>query len=251
MTGLRIEYEPPLARVTLDRPDRRNAVSGEMWLRLPELAREIEAREDVRVVLMQGAGSEAFSAGADIAELQALLAEPTRMLMFQRAVQDAQEAWWRLERPTIALIRGACTGGGCGLAVACDLRIATPDSFFSLPPAKLGLVYSLADTLRVVDVIGTARAKEMLFSGRRVSAQEALSWGLVNRVVAREQLDAEAGALAQELAASLPMSVRAMKRIVNAISRGARTETEESQRLYSEGFRSAEFRAAVNAFLKE
>jgi enoyl-CoA hydratase/carnithine racemase len=246
---LHIAYDPPLAWVTLNRPARRNAMTSAMWQRLPTLAAEIEARDDVRVVLMRGAGDEAFSAGADITEMQAQLAAPESLRITQQAVQDGENAWSRLDRPTIALISGACTGGGCGLALACDLRVATPESFFAIPPARLGLVYSLIDTRRIVDLAGPARAKEMLFTGRRVSAEEALAWGLVNRVVPRSALEAEGRALGAEIAGCFQNSVRAAKRIVNAITAGARSETEESQRLYAESFWSADFRAAAAGFV--
>jgi len=226
-------------------------MTSAMWQRLPGLVHALEAREDLHVVLMRGAGDEAFSAGADIAEMQSQLAEPEKLRVTQQAVQDAMDAWARLDRPTVALISGACTGGGCGLALACDLRIATPESFFAIPPARLGLVYSLVDTRRVVDLVGPARAKEILFTGRRFGAEEAHAWGLLNRIVPRERLEAEGRALGTEIASSIQSSVRAAKRIVNAIAGGATAETEESQRLYSESFWSADFRAAAAAFISK
>jgi enoyl-CoA hydratase/carnithine racemase len=246
---VRSSHAAGVARITIDRPERRNAMSSAMWQALPRIAHELESREDVRVVLMRGAGGAAFSAGADIAEMQAQLAEPEALRITQGAVQIAQDAWARLDRPTIALICGACTGGGCGLALACDLRIATPESFFAIPPAKLGLVYSLIDTRRVVDQVGPSRAKEILFTGRRFAAAEALEWGMLNRIVAAAQLEAEGRALALEIASCVQSSVRASKRIINAIAGGATAETEESQRLYSESFWSPEFKAATAAFL--
>jgi len=244
-----VEYQPPLAWVTLNRPGRRNAMTSAMWQRLPGLAAEIEARDELRVVLMRGAGGEAFCAGADIAEMQAQLAHPEALRITQDAVQAGENAWARIDRPTIALISGACAGGGCGLALACDLRIATPESFFSVPPAKLGLVYSLVDTRRIVELAGPARAKEILFTGRRISASEAFEFGLVNRLVPEASLEAEGRALAAEIAASFQNSVRAAKRIVNAIAAGATAETEESRQLYNESFWSEDFRSAASAFV--
>jgi len=248
VNDLLVEYHPPYATVTLNRPRRRNAMTSAMWQRLPTLAAEIEARADLRVVLMQGAGPEAFCAGADIAEMQSQLAHPEQLRITQDAVQAGESAWAALDRPTIALIGGACTGGGCGLALACDLRLATPESFFAVPPAKLGLVYSLVDTRRIVELAGPARAKEILFTGRRISATEALEFGLVNRLVPQASLEAEGRALAAEIAGVFQNSVRAAKRIVNAIAAGATSETEESRRLYSESFWSDDFRSASAAF---
>jgi enoyl-CoA hydratase/carnithine racemase len=184
MSDIQIEREAPLAWVVLNRPTRRNAVTSAMWQGLPTLAAEIGADPSLRVALLRGAGQEAFSAGADISEMEATMAHPERMRAMQDAVQVAQDVWARLPLPTVAVIHGACVGGGCGLALACDLRLAADDSFFAIPPAKLGLVYSLADTKRLVDLVGPSFAKEMLFTGRRVSAREAYDCGLVNHLFA-------------------------------------------------------------------
>jgi enoyl-CoA hydratase/carnithine racemase len=249
MNDLRLDYDPPLAWVTFNRPERRNAVTSAMWQELRLLVDELEGRTDVLVVLMRGAGAEAFSAGADITEMRTQLAAPESLRVTQQAVQDGENAWAQLDRPTIALISGACTGAGCGLALACDLRLATPSSFFAVPPARLGLVYSLVDTRRIVDLAGPARAKEILFTGRRISAEEAVQWGLVNRLVPQDSLETEGRALASQIASLVPHSVRAAKRIINAIAAGARAETEESRRLYAESFNSEAFRTAAAAFV--
>lgn len=251
MTDIRIAREAPLAWVVLDRPDKRNAVTSAMWQALPVLARDFDADPATRVVLLRGAGTAAFSAGADIAEMQAGLAHPSALKVMQQAVQDGQSAWADMDRPTIAVIQGACTGGGCGLALSCDLRLATPESFFSIPPAKLGLVYSLVDTRRLVDLVGPSRAKDILFTGRRVGADEALSLGLIDRVVPAAQIEATARELALSIAGVAQSSVRSAKRIVNAISAGARDETDESKRLYDDSFTSAEFAEGAKAFLEK
>jgi len=248
MNDIRIVREPPLAWVTLDRPHKRNAMTAAMWQETLRLAQELDAAADVRVVLLAGAGNQAFSAGADIAEMEAALAQPEALAVMQSVVQDAQAAWAGIRQPTIAVIDGACTGGGCGLALACDVRIATPSSFFAIPPARLGLVYSLADTLRLVDLVGPAVAKEILFTGRRVTATLALELGLINSLVAAPEIEAFARALAAEIATSAPSSVQAAKRIVNEISRGHRQETAATRRLYDESFTSADFREGAEAF---
>ncbi|MCS6946935.1 MAG: enoyl-CoA hydratase-related protein, partial [Steroidobacteraceae bacterium] len=171
------------------------------------------------------------------------------MRELQQATQDAQEAWARLELPSIALIEGACVGGGCGLALACDLRLATPDAYFAITPAKLGLVYSLADTRRLCDLVGPARAKEMLFTAARVDADAALAMGLVNRIVPAAQLEATGRALAEQIAAQAPNSVRAAKRIVNAILGGQREETDTTRAWFNEAFESPQFQEGAAAFL--
>jgi enoyl-CoA hydratase/carnithine racemase len=251
MSDIQIESTPPLAWLTLNRPDRRNAVTSAMWQAVPHLAAHIEADATTRVALLRGAGQEAFSAGADIAEMHTALANPAQMQAMQAAVQVAQDVWARLPLPTIAVIHGACAGGGCGLALACDIRLAADDSFFAIPPAKLGLVYSLADTKRLVDLVGPSFAKEMLFTGRRVSAREAYDCGLVNHLFpAAELLDAARG-FALDIAANAQNSVRGAKRVVGALVDGAVAETAATRAWYDDAFATPEFAEGARAFVEK
>ena len=242
---------PPLARVVLNRPDKRNAVTAAMWQSLRDIARQLAIEPSVRVALLSGAGTEAFSVGADIAEMQRNLADPQRMKGMQDIVLEAQACWEALPIPSIAMVRGACTGGGCGLALACDLRFASPDAFFAIPPAKLGLAYSLADTKRLYDLVGPSRAKEILFTGRRVNAEEALALGMINEIVPSDALEDRALSLAREIAGNAGNSVRAAKAVVNMISDGVHAETPESKRYYDESFSSPEFLEGAQAFLEK
>lgn len=248
MTEIKLDRQPPLAWVTLDRPAKRNAITSAMWQQIPVLARALDSDETVRVILFRGAGGEAFSAGADIDEMRANLNDAAAMRAMQAAVQAGQAAWAQLRKPTLALIDGACTGGGCGLALACDLRLATPRSFFAVPPARLGLVYSLADTSRLIAAVGVPRAKEILFTGRRIDANEALAIGLVNAVVQADELTARGDALARDIAAGAQNSVRAAKRIADLIASGTTAETAETRQLYDQSFSSPEFREGAQAF---
>ncbi len=251
MTELLTDIHPPVARITLNRPDRRNAVSSQMWFGLLEIAARLASEPSIKVALITGAGDAAFSAGADIAEMRDGLADPPTLKRMQQAVLDAQAAWERLPIPTIAVIRGACTGGGCGLALACDLRLATRDAFFAIPPAKLGLAYSLADTKRLYDLVGPSRAKEILFTGRRVNAEEALALGMINEIVPSDALEDRALSLAREIAGNAGNSVRAAKAVVNMISDGVHAENPESKRYYDESFSSPEFLEGAQAFLEK
>jgi enoyl-CoA hydratase/carnithine racemase len=245
------EMTPPIGRVTLNRPDKRNALNSRMWQGLTQLAEELSQDSRLRVVLLTGAGEEAFSAGADIIEMRQSLSDPPKMQAMQQAVLDAQVAWEHIPVPTIAMIRGACTGGGCGLALSCDLRLATPDAFFAIPPAKLGLAYSLADTKRLYDLVGPARTKEILYTGRRIDATEALRLGMINHIVTPSELEERTLALAHEIAGNAPNSVRAAKAVVSLISAGTDAETPESQRYYDESFSSAEFLEGARAFMEK
>jgi enoyl-CoA hydratase/carnithine racemase len=250
MSDIQIEFEPPLAWVSINRADKRNALTSTMWLELPKIVAKLEARDDLRVVLLQGRGG-GFSAGADIAEMQANLNNSDAMRVMQQATQEGQEAWHQLGLPTIALISGACFGGGCGLAVACDLRLATPDARFAITPAKLGLAYSLADTRRLVDLVGPARAKQILFTAASFEANEALAMGLVNRIVPAAELATAARVLAQSIAAQAPNSVRIAKTVVNMIAAGHRQETAQTLALFNDSFASPQFKEGAAAFLEK
>jgi len=251
MSDLVTDIHPPIARITINRPERRNAISSVMWQELEAIAARLNDDAAIKVVVITGAGDAAFSAGADILEMQQALSDPPLMKVMQQAVLDAQVAWERLPMPTLAVIRGACTGGGCGLALACDLRLATPDAFFAIPPAKLGLAYSLADTKRLHDLVGPSRAKEILYTGRRILAEEALSLGLINEIVAAEALEERAVSLAREIADNAGNSVRAAKAVVNMITAGVLAETPESRRYYDESFSSPEFLEGARAFMEK
>ena len=248
MTDIRIDLKPPLAWVTLNRADKRNAVTGAMWTDIAATSAQLATQRELRVVLLRGAGDEAFSAGADIAEMHANVADPARMRAMQDATQTGQQAWFDLPLPTIAVIRGACVGGGCGLAIASDLRLATPDAYFAITPAKLGLAYSLTDTRRLVDLVGPARAKELLFTAGKFSAAEALAMGLINRIVPADQIDAAAETLALDIAANAPNSLRIAKRLFNGIARGERLETPESSALFNDSYKTPEFLEGAAAF---
>jgi enoyl-CoA hydratase/carnithine racemase len=251
MSELLTDIVPPIGRVTLNRPDKRNALNCAMWMGLTHLAAQLSQDDRLRVILLAGAGHEAFSAGADIVEMRQSLAEPPKMQAMQQAVLDAQVAWERIPIPTIAMIRGACTGGGCGLALTCDLRIATPDAFFAIPPAKLGLAYSLADTKRLYDLVGPSRTKEILYTGRRIDATEALRLGMINQIVQPDELEPYTLALAAEIAGNAPNSVRAAKSVVSLISSGTDAETQDSKRYYDESFSSPEFLEGARAFIEK
>lgn len=251
MSDLLTDIHPPMAHVRLNRPDKRNAVTSAMWQGLRTIAERLATDPALRVVLLSGEGGVAFSAGADIAEMQTHLADSARMKVMQDAVLDAQVAWEALPMPTLAVIRGACTGGGCGLALTCDLRIASPDAFFAIPPAKLGLAYSLADTKRLYDLVGPSRTKEILFTGRRINAAEALSLGLINEIVPADSLDDRAASLAREIAGNAGNSIRAAKAVVALLSAGQQAETPESRRYYDDAFGSAEFEEGARAFMEK
>ena len=190
--GLDLRVADEIATLTLNRPARRNAVNRAMWRGLPEVLEAARAAR-VKVLVLTGAG-EAFAAGADISEFEQVYADRATAGAYFGEIAAAMDALANFESPTLARIDGACVGGGLGLALCCDLRIASDRARLGITPAKLGLMYALSDTKRLVDVVGPTRAKDILYTGRILTADEALAVGLVDAVTSVEGLDAAAAA---------------------------------------------------------
>ncbi|WP_081951884.1 enoyl-CoA hydratase/isomerase family protein [Kitasatospora phosalacinea] len=209
--GLRCWVGPDrVAVLLLDRPERRNAVTGAMWRALPGVLAELAERPDVRVLVLTGAAG-AFSAGADIAELAGVYADPAAADAYHALNVAAEEALAAFPRPTLAVVRGACVGGGCQLALACDLRLGAEDARLGITPAKLGVVYPAVPTLRLAALVGPARAKYLLFSGELLPAARAERFGLLDEVVPVADLDARAREFAALLARRSPQTIGAVK----------------------------------------
>ncbi|MEV4557480.1 enoyl-CoA hydratase/isomerase family protein [Kitasatospora sp. NPDC049285] len=199
-----------VATLVLDRPHRRNAVTAAMWQALPDVLAALAAREDVRALLLTGAAG-TFSAGADITELAEVYADPAGADAYHARNVAAEEALAAFPRPTIAVIEGSCVGGGCQLAVACDLRFAAEDARLGITPAKLGVVYPAVPTVRLARLVGPARAKYLLFSGALVPAAQAERYGLVDEVLPGDQLVARAREFARTLTQRSPQTIGAVK----------------------------------------
>ena len=215
MSDLRLVVETPLARIIIDRPERRNAMSAAMWAKLAELCAEIEARADVDAVIVEGAGGH-FCSGADIAEFDEVFVDEGRARAYLSGIERALEALARLDRPTLARIGGACVGGGLAVALACDLRFAAESAHLSIPPARLGLLYGPAETRLLVEAVGPATAKDLLFSARAVSTDEALWIGLIDRRMPDEELEGAVEAQARAWADLSRASIRGAKKAVRA-----------------------------------
>jgi enoyl-CoA hydratase/carnithine racemase len=223
MTEISLLFEPPFARIILNRPERRNAITRAMWRALPAIRAGIEAREDLLVALVEGEGAH-FSAGADIAELGEVYRDAAATRDYGDAVQDGLKALMRLDRPTLAIIRGVAVGGGLGLALACDLRFCAADAHLAVTPAKLGLVYGHAETRRLAELVGPSRAKDLLFTARRIETDEALAIGLIDRRI-ETALQETALGYARGLAELSQASIRGCKRTVDAVAAGMSEET--------------------------
>ena len=246
-----LERAGATATIVLNRPERRNALGLAMWESLTGLLAEAEADGDVRVVVIRGVDASAFAAGADIKEFETVHADPRTSHDYSAKVHAATDRLSRFAKPTIAMIQGPCVGGGCAIALGCDIRIADPTSRFGIPPAKLGLVYSLQDTKLLIDAVGPAKAKDMLYTGRLLEAQEALAVGLIDRIVAANEIEAETQALCDTICAGSQFTHRATKEIVRMILDGAVEDTDGTSTLFDEAFQGEDYREGTRAFMEK
>jgi enoyl-CoA hydratase/carnithine racemase len=244
---LRLSIDDRIATLTIDRPERRNAMSYDMWAALPGLAERVRAAEDVRVLVVRG--TEHFSAGADISEFGTLRADAAGARRYGAAVHAGERAIASLPMPTIAAVTGFCIGGGCEIALACDIRIAEAGARFGITPAKLGIVYNFTSTRQLVHAVGPAWAKQILFSADLLDASTALRIGLVNEVHPIAELSSRVDELADRIASRARVSVRGAKSIVDRIADGQDAEDDAVRALYDAAAGSAEYAEGVSAFL--
>ncbi len=247
MDELRLTVADRIATLTIDRPARRNAMTYEMWSALPGLMADVTAFSDVRVLVV--CGTEHFSAGADISEFATLRNGPAGARRYGAAVHAGERAIATLPLPTIAAITGFCIGGGCEIALACDIRMAADDARFGITPAKLGIVYNATSTRQLVAAVGPAWAKRILFGADLIDAATALRIGLVNEIHPATRLADRAEELAGRIASRAPVSVRGAKQIINRITAGLPDEDDDIRALYDEAVLSAEYAEGVAAFL--
>lgn len=233
-------------------PERHNAVSLEMWQAAERILADFASDPAVRVVVVTGAGGKAFVSGADISKFESERSSAEAVATYQATTARAYDALYNLAKPTIAMIRGHCIGGGAALAVCCDLRIATEKSSFGIPAAKLGLGYGLTGIARLVDVVGPSFAKELFFTAKRFTAAEAERMGLVNRVLPEDQIEAFVEDYANTIAENAPLTVTSVKAIINEAvkDRGKRDEAL-CERLVLECFNSQDYIEGRRAFMEK
>ena len=212
------QREGAIATVTLNNPDKLNAVNAAMWRELKVVMTELSADESLRCVVLRGAGNKAFAAGGDIEEFATLRATPEQARIYHDEwVAGALNAIVECRHPTVALIHGACIGGGLEIAGQCDLRICGGSAQFGVPISKLGFTMAHNELIGLISLAGPALALEMLLEGRILSADEAYVKGLVTRVVADDLVDAEVAASVKRIAAGAPLAARAHKQLVRRL----------------------------------
>ena len=238
--------------VIFNNPERRNAISLDMWARTAEILDEFARDDDVRVVVLTGAGDKAFVSGADVSRFESERSSAEAIKAYNVAVERANAGVHEFSKPTIAMIRGYCIGGGVGLAVCCDLRICSDNSRFAVPAAKLGLGYGYAGIKRLTDVVGPAFAKEIFFTARQFDAEEARMMGLVNRVVGEDELEAVVRNYADTIAANAPLTVKTAKYNINeAMKDESQRDPARSRQMVEQCFASNDYTEGRKAFMEK
>ncbi|MXO86734.1 enoyl-CoA hydratase/isomerase family protein [Altererythrobacter aurantiacus] len=242
---VRLELDGDCAHLLIDRPERRNAIDLAMWEEAFILLRQVEANDRLRLLVLRSANGGTFSAGADLKQMREHRGDPEWAAANQAAINRVQSKLARARCATLAFVEGDCMGGGCGLALACDLRIATSAARFAITPARLGLVYPLHDVKLLTDLVGPGHARRLLFTGMAVDADEALRIGLVE-MVAEDYVE-----VAEAIRAASPRSVQAMKRFVQRVLDGEGAEDRQSLDIFAQAFSGPDFAEGARAFAEK
>jgi enoyl-CoA hydratase/carnithine racemase len=248
-SGIHLTITNNVARIALARPARRNALDANAWRALADACTRIAANDDIRAVVLMGEGLH-FCVGADIHEMREHIGNAAWMQTNQAEIGNALDRYANLPQPTLAVIRGSCYGGGAALAVSSDFRIASIDTKIAITPAKLGLTYRLVDCLRVQQLIGPARTREMLMLAREIDANTALNWGLVGETCEADQLESRASAWVSGILALSSYSQRGIKKTLLKIRDGAIADDGETRKIFQDAFSGTDFQRAADAFTK-
>jgi len=237
-----------IALVVLNNPGKRNALSLAAWQRLGMAMTAFDEDEDLRCIVIRGAGDEAFAAGADIAEFPDLRANGEQAMAYGAVVETALYALQQCRHPVVAMIRGACTGGGLEIAACCDMRIAARSARLGVPIKRLGHAFAPAEMRPLMDLVGKAVVLELLLEGRVLDAEEALAKGLVNRVVDDADLESETEAVVARIAEGAPLAARGTKRLAHRMAAGEKFTEADTREAYTV-CDSEDYAEGVRAFI--
>ena len=247
-----VEQDGAIATVVLNRPKLKNAISLAMWSEIATLTERLSRDDSVRAIVYRGAGTNAFASGADISEFEEHRKDVATALAYSKETEAAYSAVRLCSKPTVAMIFGFCMGGAMGIAMACDLRFAAGGARFGIPAARLSIIYGLDAVHQLVDLVGPAYAKDILYSARALDAAEALRIGLIQRLLPAAELEAYTYDYLRTVAANAPLSVRGTKAQVRALFEGVDEAHREALRLLSfETFDSRDYREGTRAFLEK
>ena len=245
------EIDGPIGWMTFNKPERRNAVSLDMWEAMPEILHRFESDPAVRVIVLKGAGDKAFVSGADISQFEKARSSEAGNIHYDRISEHASTALAECGKPTIAMIGGFCIGGGLAIAIGCDIRIAAEDAKFGIPASRLGLGYGAPGVKKLVGLVGPSFTKEIFFTARHFTAAEALTMGLVNRVVPTGELEDYTRKYCATIADNAPMTMHALKHTVTEVLRGHDADWEVCDRLVKECFASQDYIEGRRAFMEK
>jgi enoyl-CoA hydratase len=245
-----VERNGPVAWLIVNRPEVRNALSLAITQRIAQTVRDLSRDRTLRVFVLTGAGDRVFVSGADVREFREQLATPESALRYDAAAEELQSALREVPQPVIAMIQGHAVGGGTIVAASCDFRIAVRTAKFGIPVAKFGFIAAVPDTLRLVQLVGPAKAKWLLMTGQLIEAPQAQAMGLIDEVVEQEELKPRVESLAATLAANAPLTIKATKQIIETMTAPS-AGVASGAPWYSEIFRSADFKAGLDAFFEK
>jgi enoyl-CoA hydratase len=243
------ESEGPIATFTFNRPEARNAMTWDMYQALVEACDRVDADSAIRVLILKGAGGKAFVAGTDISQFADFHSDEDG-IKYEERIDQVLDRLERVTKATIAQVQGVAAGGGCGIALTCDLRVATPDASFGIPVARtLGNCLSGATYSRLVDLLGPGLVKDMLLTGRFIPGTEAIGLGIVNRLEPADNIDSTVRDYASRIAANAPLTIRATKEMIRRIMAARRLRPGEDHDVVTMCYTSRDFREGVEAFV--
>ncbi len=246
------EKKGPVGWITFNQPEKRNAVSVDMWEAIPKVLQRFAEDNEVRVIALKGAGDKAFVSGADISQFEKQRSGPEAVQYYEEIAEGAQLMLHNFPKPTVAVLRGYTLGAGVNIALCCDLRIAADDSKIGIPAARMGLGYRASATKNLVDIIGPANAREMLITARQIPAAEALAMGLVNRVVPVAELDQSADELLATIGANAPITMATAKFIIQEVLKSpAGFDAAACKAAVKHCFESADYKEGRSAFMEK
>ena len=249
---MKVKVKNGVGWMIFNQPEKRNAVSFDMWQSIPKIVNFFESNNKVRVVVMRGAGNKAFVSGADISEFEDKRNTKKQVEIYEKATENASNSLINLEKPLISMINGFCIGGGLALSLCSDIRITSQNGLFAVPAAKLGVGYKFSGIKQLMDLVGPSYTKEIFFTGRKFTSDEALKMGLVNAVVKNDELERYIDNLTENIVENAPLTIKAVKISVNeGLKIQQKSDLEKINKLVEECFSSEDYMEGRRAFMEK